>query len=154
MKTLPPARKLASCPLIAIMLGSASILIRPSSRCASSWKKSSGFGRVIVAIPSSWLRKLDWDSSLKVVLFDVPTAEMVTPSLSSRVFETSATLTSSITCCGARTCSRLITRGPATATVCTAPVPRASLIWIFVPPFPSPTVTGSTSPRLRRRIHA
>src|SRR5450830_1390514 len=39
MKILPPARKLASWPLMAMMFGSASTLIRPSRFCASRLKK-------------------------------------------------------------------------------------------------------------------
>ena len=135
MKILPPARKLASWPLMAMMFGSASTLIRPSRFCASRLKKLfllaplKPLGLLLNRLDSS-----EYDQLPMVLLMP-----RLAPSWSTRVFDTSATLTSSITCCGAAMDIRLITRGegagppegsaaPPAAGAGAAPAPAAAAV--------------------------
>ena len=110
MKTLPPTRKLPSWPLMATMVGSASIFTRPSLFSASRLMllplRNS---KPALALPPP--RKLD---NTFQRTSPPPAACTFSPSLSSRDLDTSAIRTSSITCWASRTRSKLMMReGPA-----------------------------------------
>ena len=107
MKILPPARKLASWPLMAMMFGSASTFTRPSRFCASS----------VTPLPFLPLNAAEQAGVAAEQVRQQAVAPVaararaptLAPSWSTRVFDTSAIFTSSITCCGAAIVSILIT---------------------------------------------
>ncbi len=134
MNTLPPARKLASCPLMAIRLGSASTLTSPSPFCASN-ANLSGKWLFLLKFTMSFEPDRKLASAPKVQLPKAPLTLSAEPIWSIRVLETSATFTSSITCCGASTAIMLMMRGlrggaPGVAPrPCMAPPPCAAPPW-------------------------
>ncbi|MNT34210.1 hypothetical protein D3C72_1701760 [compost metagenome] len=99
---MPPARKLASWPLMVTRLGSARILTRLSFFCAS---RAISNGRLLAL-----LAKIAVEAPVSSDVTSPPLQEpkppcrfTVEPSWFSSVLETSATFTSSITCCGLST---------------------------------------------------
>ena len=107
MKILPPARNEPSWPLTAVMVGSASTLTRPFFISAVSVMMLRPLARVAVMAVAPSLKNCD--SKLTEVLPMARVRFMSTPSSSSKLLETSATLTSNMTCCAPCTRSMLMT---------------------------------------------
>ncbi|VWD07640.1 hypothetical protein BCO18430_04384 [Burkholderia contaminans] len=112
MKILPPARNVASWPLIVTRFGSARILTRLSVFCASAARLNGLLFALLKAIPDA--------TPASRLLTSAPLHEPNPPWMLSAlpiwlisVFDTSATFTSSITCCGDVTFSMLSTPAPA-----------------------------------------
>ncbi|VWC31905.1 hypothetical protein BST28156_06467 [Burkholderia stagnalis] len=122
MKILPPARKVASWPLIVTRFGSARILTRLSVFCASTATLNGRlfalFATMPLATPASRLL-----TSAPLHEPKPPWMLNAEPSWLISVFDTSATFTSSITCCGAVTVSMLSTLPPLFSPLAPLPLP-------------------------------
>ncbi|VWD35417.1 hypothetical protein BLA39750_04967 [Burkholderia lata] len=111
MKILPPARNVASWPLIVTRFGSARILTRLSVFCASAARLNGLLFDLLNATPLA--------TPASRLLTSAPLHEPNPPWMLSAlpiwfisVFDTSATFTSSITCCGDVTASMFSTPPP------------------------------------------
>ncbi len=138
----PPAKKLASWPLIVTKRGSANSRAKPSvSRNSSAVVTSSILAKILLSIPAKLTNKdpvsvarppptrgpspltPTWPKKFSPIS---PTARAACQSrVESRL--TSANFTSNITCCIPSTCSRLVTACPERPVPCLPPSPSAFL---------------------------